>query len=149
MDTERCSDTSNHGHPNFHQTTKGLVFYLSRFSTRPCRAFLRDPIFSSPCTFSLEKRMFGSKPTYWARKMHFYGGRQTGWKLTPLLVESLSFFEINSPGKVWAAREGHTRSPGDTLRLGRRLRLREAELKGSIGEGPNHSNHSNHSNSFK
>ena len=25
----------------------------------------------------------------------------------------------------------------------------EAELKGSIGEGPNHSNHSNHSNSFK
>ena len=24
-----------------------------------------------------------------------------------------------------------------------------AELKGSIGEGPNHSNHSNHSNSFK
>ena len=23
------------------------------------------------------------------------------------------------------------------------------ELKGSIGEGPNHSNHSNHSNSFK
>ena len=25
----------------------------------------------------------------------------------------------------------------------------QAELKGSIGEGPNHSNHSNHSNSFK
>ena len=25
----------------------------------------------------------------------------------------------------------------------------EAELKCSIGEGPNHSNHSNHSNSFK
>ena len=25
----------------------------------------------------------------------------------------------------------------------------DAELKGSIGEGPNHSNHSNHSNSFK
>ena len=25
----------------------------------------------------------------------------------------------------------------------------EAELKGSIGEGPNHSNRSNHSNSFK
>ena len=25
----------------------------------------------------------------------------------------------------------------------------EPELKGSIGEGPNHSNHSNHSNSFK
>ena len=24
-----------------------------------------------------------------------------------------------------------------------------AELKGSVGEGPNHSNHSNHSNSFK
>ena len=24
-----------------------------------------------------------------------------------------------------------------------------SELKGSIGEGPNHSNHSNHSNSFK
>ena len=23
------------------------------------------------------------------------------------------------------------------------------ELKGSLGEGPNHSNHSNHSNSFK
>ena len=28
-------------------------------------------------------------------------------------------------------------------------RAREAELKGSIGEGPNHSNHSNRSNSFK
>ena len=28
-------------------------------------------------------------------------------------------------------------------------RLPEPELKGSIGEGPNHSNHSHHSNSFK
>ena len=27
--------------------------------------------------------------------------------------------------------------------------LSDPELKGSIGEGPNHSNHSNHSNSFK
>ena len=29
------------------------------------------------------------------------------------------------------------------------LTARTPELKGSIGEGPNHSNHSNHSNSFK
>ena len=28
-------------------------------------------------------------------------------------------------------------------------RARDPELKGSVGEGPNHSNHSNHSNSFK
>ena len=32
---------------------------------------------------------------------------------------------------------------------GSAIRWSTAELKGSIGEGPNHSNHSNHSNSFK
>ena len=46
---------------------------------------------------------------------------------------------------------------GDAAKVARRAFARgcasetecSAELKGSIGEGPNHSNHSNHSNSFK
>ena len=35
------------------------------------------------------------------------------------------------------------------LIIGLRFDQYYAELKGSVGEGPNHSNHSNHSNSFK
>ena len=45
--------------------------------------------------------------------------------------------------------EGRVVHAGIVVRAVRHARATEPELKGSIGEGPNHSNHSNHSNSFK
>ena len=54
---------------SFHQTTKGLVFSPCRFSTRFCRAFLRDTIFSSPCIFLAQARdiafRLGALPESW------------------------------------------------------------------------------------
>ena len=47
-------------------------FLSTPFFDAPCRAFLRDTIFSSPSI----------KNARWGRKMYFYGGRQAGGKMT-------------------------------------------------------------------
>ena len=46
-------------------------------------------------------------------------------------------------------KSGGNSSQGPDVEVLERRDPSSAELKGSIGEGPNHSNHSNHSNSFK
>ena len=62
-------------------------------------------------------------------------------KLTSLPINSILCFQKSTAGRPLRkeARARAAKSPWPFY----------AELKGSIGEGPNHSNHSNHSNSFK
>ena len=55
---------------------------------------------------------------------------------------------MHAPGTADEAPADRGREPPWRRDTGAR-ESRAAELKGSIGEGPNHSNHSNHSNSLK
>ena len=74
-----------------------------------------------------------------------------GAVVVALLATSAAFFLAGSAALVeYYGSAFITQRPGAVpLRTLRGLDLLRAELKGSIGEGPNHSNHSNHSNSKK
>ena len=63
------------------------------------------------------------------------------WKERPEVADFRGGHELREPpDRLLAVQEGARR---------RAEGVHVPELKGSIGEGPNHSNHSNHSNSFE
>ena len=83
--------------PNTAFFRKNVFSYIFRHFPRDTHS-CPPPLYSdSHAVHLVEKSSLGPNNSFWVRKMHFYGRRQTGRKLTPLLLESW-FVQIKSPG---------------------------------------------------